>query len=76
MDSLNELAVTGGTPAFPEKLFVNRPNLGDREEFHRRVEEIGPAGHMSPFTHPEAIFDLVRTHLERAGRERVEPGQC
>jgi pimeloyl-ACP methyl ester carboxylesterase len=32
-------------------------------------EEITGAGHMSPFTHPEAVFELVRAHLERAGRE-------
>lgn len=28
---LQDLAVTGGTPAFGEKLHVGRPNLGDRE---------------------------------------------
>jgi hypothetical protein len=32
-------------------------------------KEISGAGHMSPFTHPEAVFELVRAHLERAGRE-------
>jgi pimeloyl-ACP methyl ester carboxylesterase len=32
-------------------------------------KEIPGAGHMSPFTHSEAIFELVRAHLERSGRE-------
>lgn len=30
-DSVGQLAILGGTPAFPEKLHVGRPNLGDRE---------------------------------------------
>ncbi|HKX45420.1 MAG TPA: aminotransferase class I/II-fold pyridoxal phosphate-dependent enzyme, partial [Planctomycetota bacterium] len=34
------LAVLGGEPAFPDKLHVGRPNLGDRERFLSRVERI------------------------------------
>lgn len=38
--SLDELAIFGGGPAFAEKLHVGRPNIGDREKFHQRVNDI------------------------------------
>ena len=37
---LSDLACLGGPPAFSEKLHVGRPNLGDRDSFFRRVNEI------------------------------------
>ncbi|MDD2852002.1 MAG: DegT/DnrJ/EryC1/StrS family aminotransferase [Desulfuromonadaceae bacterium] len=36
-DRIEKLALFGGVPAFPEKLHVGRPNLGDREQFLARV---------------------------------------
>ena len=38
--TLNSLALFGGTPAFAEKLHVGRPNIGDRERLHQRLDEI------------------------------------
>lgn len=35
-----DLAIFGATPAFAEKLFVGRPNVGDEERFIARVREI------------------------------------
>lgn len=35
-----KLAVLGGVPAFPEPLHVGRPNLGKRQAFLRRVDEM------------------------------------
>src|SRR5437588_3765622 len=37
---LEELAVLGGSPAFPEQLHVGRPNVGSSEAFHRRAQEM------------------------------------
>ena len=34
------LAVFGGEPAFSEALHVGRPNIGDREHLHRRIDEM------------------------------------
>jgi dTDP-4-amino-4,6-dideoxygalactose transaminase len=39
-NNLLELAVFGGTPAFAEALHVGRPNIGDRERFIERVNDI------------------------------------
>ncbi len=36
----NELAFFGGTPAFSEFLHVGRPNIGDRERFLTRVNDM------------------------------------
>jgi dTDP-4-amino-4,6-dideoxygalactose transaminase len=36
-DSIENLALFGGLPAFPEKLHVGRPNVGDREQFLARI---------------------------------------
>ena len=38
--SLAELAIFGGVPAFAEKLHVGRPNIGDRQRLHQRLDEI------------------------------------
>jgi len=35
-----DLAVLGGAPAFPGLLHVGRPNLGNRDELHRRIDEL------------------------------------
>jgi dTDP-4-amino-4,6-dideoxygalactose transaminase len=35
-----DLAILGGPPAFPEPLHVGRPNLGSREAFERRTQEM------------------------------------
>ena len=37
---INDLAILGGTPAFPEMLHVGRPNIGNRERFLDRVNDI------------------------------------
>jgi dTDP-4-amino-4,6-dideoxygalactose transaminase len=38
------LAITGGRPAFDEKLHVGRPNLGDKERLLRRVSDVLESG--------------------------------
>ncbi|MDD3897225.1 MAG: aminotransferase class I/II-fold pyridoxal phosphate-dependent enzyme [Candidatus Peribacteraceae bacterium] len=35
----SQLAILGGTPIFSEKLYVGRPNTGDRQSFIRRVND-------------------------------------
>lgn len=37
---LGDLAIFGGTPAFAEPLHVGRPNVGDRERLHARIDEM------------------------------------
>ncbi len=37
---LSDLAIFGGKPAFDEKLYVGRPNIGDREQFIERINNI------------------------------------
>ncbi|MBO9309160.1 MAG: aminotransferase class I/II-fold pyridoxal phosphate-dependent enzyme [Chloroflexi bacterium] len=37
---LRRLAILGGTPAFAEPLHVGRPNIGNRQAFIRRVEDM------------------------------------
>ncbi len=36
----SELAILGGTPAFAEQLHVGRPNIGDRERFIARINDM------------------------------------
>jgi dTDP-4-amino-4,6-dideoxygalactose transaminase len=38
--SLADLALFGGAPAFAEKLHVGRPNIGNRQRLHQRLDEI------------------------------------
>lgn len=38
--SIYDLAILGGKPAFNHKLYVGRPNLGDRQRFIDRLNEI------------------------------------
>ena len=38
--SSEDLAILGGEPAFKEQLHVGRPNIGNRERFIKRVEDI------------------------------------
>lgn len=38
--SLQDLAIFGGSPLFAEKLHVGRPNIGDRERFIERVNDM------------------------------------
>lgn len=40
MTQRQPLAILGGTPAFAEPLHVGRPNIGDREKFRARMDEI------------------------------------
>lgn len=40
MATINDLAIFGGRPAFDEKLHVGRPNIGDRQKFSGRVNDI------------------------------------
>lgn len=37
---LDELAIFGGTPAFTEKLHVGRPNIGNRDHFIERINDM------------------------------------
>lgn len=39
-DSIGQLAVFGGTPAFAEVLHVGRPNIGDRERLMQRFNQM------------------------------------
>lgn len=38
--NVKELAIFGGTPAFSETLHVGRPNIGSREAFQSRMDDI------------------------------------
>ena len=38
--SLGQLAILGGAPVFPEKVHVGRPNIGDRDRFFARINEL------------------------------------
>jgi dTDP-4-amino-4,6-dideoxygalactose transaminase len=38
--TLDEMAIFGGEPAFAEKLYVGRPNIGNRDRFLERVNDI------------------------------------
>lgn len=38
--TLADLALFGGVPAFAEKLHVGRPNIGNRQRLHQRLDEI------------------------------------
>ncbi|HKO96130.1 MAG TPA: aminotransferase class I/II-fold pyridoxal phosphate-dependent enzyme [Pyrinomonadaceae bacterium] len=38
--SLDELAIFGGTPSFSEKLHVGRPNIGNRERLQVRIDDL------------------------------------
>jgi len=39
-DSIDRLAVFGGTPAFGEELHVGRPNIGNRERLMERLNDV------------------------------------
>jgi dTDP-4-amino-4,6-dideoxygalactose transaminase len=39
-DSLQDLALFGGTPAFKDKLHVGRPNIGNRDRLLTRINDI------------------------------------
>lgn len=38
--AIDDLAIFGGRPAFAQSLHVGRPNIGNRQEFSRRVNDI------------------------------------
>ena len=38
--NVNDLALLGGEPAFDEKLHVGRPNIGNRDNLHARINDI------------------------------------
>jgi dTDP-4-amino-4,6-dideoxygalactose transaminase len=38
--NLSELAIFGGAPAFPEKIYVGRPNIGDQGRLLERIKTI------------------------------------
>src|ERR1044072_6101047 len=38
--TIEDLALFGGRPAFEQPLHVGRPNIGDREKFSNRVNDI------------------------------------
>lgn len=39
-NSINQLAIFSGNPIFEEKLYVGRPNIGNRESFMSRINDI------------------------------------
>lgn len=39
-NSVSDLAIFGGRPAFPEKLHVGRPNVGDRDRLMARLNDM------------------------------------
>jgi dTDP-4-amino-4,6-dideoxygalactose transaminase len=39
-DNIQELAIFGGTPTFPEKLHVGRPNIGNRDHLLVRINDM------------------------------------
>ena len=39
-NSIHDLAILGGNSAFEESLFVNRPNIGDREAMISRINDL------------------------------------
>ena len=39
-DCWTDLAIFGGEPAFAEKLYVGRPNIGNRERLFERINEV------------------------------------
>jgi dTDP-4-amino-4,6-dideoxygalactose transaminase len=39
-NELADLAIFGGIPAFPEKLYVGRPNIGNRERLLERIKNV------------------------------------
>jgi len=39
-NSINQLAIFSGNPIFVEKLYVGRPNIGNRESFMSRINDI------------------------------------
>lgn len=40
MKTFDNLALWGGTPTFPEQLYVGRPNIGDRERLLERINDM------------------------------------
>lgn len=40
MKKINELAIFGGASAFQEKLYVGRPNIGNREQLLQRIADM------------------------------------
>jgi dTDP-4-amino-4,6-dideoxygalactose transaminase len=38
--TIQQLAILGGTPVFPEKLHVGRPNIGNRDHLLERINEL------------------------------------
>lgn len=40
MKAFDNLALWGGTPTFPEQLYVGRPNIGDRERLLERINDM------------------------------------
>jgi len=40
ISSKADLAINGAAPAFPDKLHVGRPNMGDKAAFHKYVDQI------------------------------------
>ena len=38
--SLDQMGYFGGPPAFVEKLFVGRPNIGDRSRLMERINDM------------------------------------
>lgn len=62
--NVQDLGLFGGTPAFPDKLLVGRPNAGDRGAFLRRVAGVLDSGwytHHGPLLQEleQRIADLV-----------------
>lgn len=63
-DSIDDLAIFGGEPAFSEKLHIGRPNIGDREKLMSRFNDLLDRRWLTndgPFVHEleQRIADFV-----------------
>ena len=56
--AVNSLALLGAAPAFPEKIHVGRPNLGNRERLIERINEIVDTRYLSNSGPFEREFEL------------------
>jgi dTDP-4-amino-4,6-dideoxygalactose transaminase len=66
---LDDLALLGGTPAFDQKRHVGQPNLGDRERFLARVNDIWDRRWLS--NHGPYVDEFERAIAQRVGAKHA-----
>ena len=64
-EAAKTLASHGAPPAFPEPLYVGRPNIGDREKFLKLVGEMFDRGRLS--NHGPLVQELEQRIAEFLG---------